>query len=189
MTEDQLIERLRARRANSIGRIDMKTLPVPPLYEAVPCAWVDVSERVSGITFPTLLRSIYSEVGNGGFGPGGGLLGLTGGYPDSDGRTLLDRYQYLLGEGWVDGLLPLFDWGDGAWSAADARSSTGTIVTADESGFTETAFDLKSWFSAWTEGADLHSEIYEIEDAVIVNPFTRKSMGVRRRGRAKGKLL
>ena len=189
MTEDEVIERLRVRRANPVDRIDMKTLPVPPPYAAVPLSVVDASERALGVTFPVLLRRVYSEVGNGGFGPGAGLLGLVGGHPDADGRTLVERYQSLRGVGWREGLLPLFDWGDGTWSAADTRTLTGGIVTADESGFTKTAFELGSWFLAWTEGTDLHSEIYEIEDATIVNPFTRKSMAIKRRGKAKGKLL
>jgi len=47
-----MIERLLARRANSTGRIDTKALPAPPLYVAVPCTLVDVSERALGITFP-----------------------------------------------------------------------------------------------------------------------------------------
>jgi hypothetical protein len=187
MTHDQILERLRARRASETGRIDMK--PVPPLYEAATPALVDAFEQSLGITLPRLLRRIYVEVGNGGFGPGGGLLGLTGGYPDSDGRTLPEKYEDLLPEGWREGLLPLFDWGDGAWSAADARTSPGTMVTADECGFTETAYDLGSFFSAWTEGADLHAELWEVEDATIVNPFTRKSMPIKRRGKAKGKLV
>jgi hypothetical protein len=166
----------------------MKTLPTPALFGVATAALLRASEKTLGFALPVLLQKVYTEVGNGGFGPGGGLLGLEGGYADSDGRTLLERFQWLRSEGWKEGLLPLFDWGDGAWSCVDAFKSDGTIVTVDESGYTETRFDLVSWFSGWIEGVDLHSEIFETEDAVIINPFTRKPMVVKRRVKAKGKM-
>jgi len=39
------------------------------------------------------------------------------------------------------------------------------------------------------KGTDLHGEIYELGEATIINPFTRKPMVVRRREKAKGTLI
>lgn len=167
----------------------MQSLPVPTIYGIATAASVQLAEAVMGATFPSLLKQIYLEVANGGFGPGAGLLGVAGGYPDSDGRTAEAKYEWFLGQGWRRQLLPAFDWGDGSWSGIDLSTPSGQIITAEAKGFTQTRFDLSSWFSEWLAGTDLHSEIYEIEQAVITNPFTHKPMTVRRRGRAKGKLV
>ncbi|MFF0151836.1 hypothetical protein [Micromonospora sp. NPDC005203] len=57
--------------------------PLPPLEPAsVPA--VDDAERVLGHPLPPLLRRIYLEVANGGFGP---VLGVAGGCTDDLGRT------------------------------------------------------------------------------------------------------
>jgi len=46
-----------------------------------------------GFALPPLLERLYSEVGNGGFGPGYELCGLSGGFAeDLQGLTLPDLY-------------------------------------------------------------------------------------------------
>jgi hypothetical protein len=51
-----------------------------------------------GFPLPPLLRELYTQVGNGGFGPGYGIFGLEGGYIDPDiindfqGGTLVEWY-------------------------------------------------------------------------------------------------
>lgn len=62
-------------QARANGWID----PLPPLRPA-PLAAVREAEALAGMQLPTLLRRLYLEVGNGGFGPGYGLLGLRGGH-------------------------------------------------------------------------------------------------------------
>jgi hypothetical protein len=49
-------------------------------------------EKCLGFLLPPLLKRIYSEIGNGGFGPGYGLIGLTNGVPDDTGKTAPDIY-------------------------------------------------------------------------------------------------
>jgi len=101
---------------------------------------------------------IAKILANGGFGPGVGLLGLAGGYPDPDGRAAVVRYEWLRGQGWREHLLPAFDWGDGAWSCVDLSTPNGLIVTADDVGFTATRFDVESWFKEWLSGTPLHDK-------------------------------
>jgi len=186
MIYEKLLAGLRDRRAKPETRIDMKTVPSPPLYDVATEMAVRAAERDLEVELPALLSRIYREVGNGGFGPGAGQIGLANGYLDADGRTLPEKYRQLRSEGWRERLLPLWDWGDAAWSCVDASSVNADIVTVGELGFVRTEFSLETWLSAWLHGIDLHGEIFEIGDATIVNPFTRKPMTVKRRVRAMG---
>jgi len=54
-------------------------LPDPELQLAATAEAVNAAEQAVGFPFPCLLRRLWTEVGNGGFGPGYGLLGLEGG--------------------------------------------------------------------------------------------------------------
>jgi|GEM_PF-2408307 len=52
---------------------------------------VQVAEARLGQILPSLLRDIYLQIGNGGFGPTYGLHGLENGYPYGD-KTIVDSY-------------------------------------------------------------------------------------------------
>jgi hypothetical protein len=56
----------------------------------------------------------------------------------------------------------------------------------DEAGLMPTRNTLSSWLEAWVSGVDLIMETFEFFDATVTNPFTKKPMAVKRRGRAKG---
>lgn len=183
MTEDELLSAIRKRIVDPKLRIDMTTVETPPLYGAPSAKALDAAEAQVGFPLPALLHRLYTEVGNGGFGPGAGLVGVDGGHPDADGRTIGALYADLRAQGWPEGLLPLCDWGCGAWATMDAN---GRIVTMDEAGPTRTRFTLASWLEAWVSGVDLSGETFETEDGIMTNPFTKKPMAVKRRGRAKG---
>src|SRR5687767_4174627 len=83
-------------------------------------------ERQFGFAFPPLLKRIYTEIGNGGFGPGYGLIGLSNGVPDDAGNTGPAIYK-LFRDGdpedphwkWPEGLLPICDWGCAIRSCVD----------------------------------------------------------------------
>ena len=77
-------------------------------------AGVANDERLLGFALPPLMRRIYMEIGNGGFGPGYGLIGLTNGVPDDTGKTGPAIYQQFRRAGsevrnwkWPDRLLPI----------------------------------------------------------------------------------
>lgn len=174
---DDLLQALRDKRSDPAARTD--TQRARPLYPPTTDAVVVAAEREMGLALPPLLRRVYVEVGNGGFGPGFGLLGLAGGHADVDGRHLPEKYLLLRSQGWPASLLPLWDWGCGSWSCADAATTEGTIVTMDEYGRTRTAFSLASWLHEWARGTNLYEEIYEMGSAIILNPFTRKPMAIK----------
>jgi hypothetical protein len=184
--DDALLERLKLRIREPRSRIDMDTLSSPPLYAPVGPRIVAETEEALRLRLPNLLSRVYCEVANGGFGPGGGLLGLDGGHLSADGLTLVQTYQSFLVGGWPVGLLPLWDWGDAMWSGVDASTVDATIVTHDETGPTGTRFSLQTWLSEWLGDVDLFPEIYELEDAILTNPLTQRPVRRKRRGLAKG---
>lgn len=184
VTEDELIDAIRAKIADAGHRIDMKTISTPPVYSAACSAAIMHTEQELGFRLTPLLRRLYMEIANGGFGPGAGLIGVEGGYTDADGRGLGQLYNAFRADGWPEWLLPLWDWGDGAWSCVDTHAQDERIIVMDEVGPTRTRFVLQTWLEAWVAGVDLLREVFHVEDAVIMNPFTRKPMSVKRRGRA-----
>ena len=189
MNEEDLIACVRARIVDPKSRIDSRTTGTPRLYGVATPEALDAAAAEMGVPLPALLRRLYSEVENGGFGPATGLIGVSGGHTNIDGESLNAAYTKLRVQGWPEGILPLCDWGDGAWACVDARTSDQRIVTMDESGPTQTNFTLRSWLEAWVSGADLLPETFEIEDGILTNPFTQKPMAVKRRGRARGTRL
>src|SRR5215471_5371863 len=54
------------------------------------------TETLLGFTLPPFLRTAYTELGNGGFGPAYGLRGTVGGFADATG-TIVQHYQGICG--------------------------------------------------------------------------------------------
>lgn len=106
-------------------------------------------------------------------------------YPDLDGQTLVTTYQRFRTGEWPPQLLPLWDWGDTMWSCVDVAEGF-AVVTHDGSGATRTTFTLQSFLGGWLDGMDLFAALYEIEDAVMSNPFTGKPIPRRKVGKAIG---
>lgn len=186
MNMNDLLSAVRDRIVEPKLRVDLSSSRTPPLYPMATTAALDAAEDAIGSALPELLRRLFSEVENGGFGPGAGLVGVEGGHTDVDGRTLGASYAALRSRGWPEGVLPLCDLGDAAWSCLDGRSSDHRILTMNQGEVTQTTFTLSSWLAAWVSGVNIENETFDLEDAVIVNPFTKKPTTVKRRARAKG---
>jgi SMI1 / KNR4 family (SUKH-1) len=187
MTDDDLVAAIRSRIANPKLRIDFTTVGIPPIYGIASDTDLDSCEAEIGMPLPTMLRRLYLEVENGGFGPGAGILGVTGGHTDVDGRTLSALYTALQSQGWPRAILPISDLGDGAWSCIDGHGGTGErVLTMNGAQLTQTKFDLSSWLGAWVTGTDMNCETFEFEDGSMLDPFTKRLVGVKRRREAKG---
>ncbi|MGC5284825.1 hypothetical protein [Micromonospora sp. DT231] len=125
--------------------------PLPPLAPASAQA-VDDAERVLGHPLPPLLRRIYLEVANGGFGP---VLGVAGGGTDDLGRTAIDR----LSPREPAGLLPIAYWGCAIYSYVDCRGRGAMMWGFDpNSGLGEHSFyaegiSLVDWLDGWLTGS------------------------------------
>jgi len=121
-----LIQRLQQRNADreraTDGRIHPRKTIAPAAVEELQGV-----ERAIGFKLPELLRAIYLEVGNGGFGPEYGIIGTKGG-AQLDGYTLETCYLNMMHLEkqnavwkWPKRLLPLANYGCGMWSCIDGE--------------------------------------------------------------------
>jgi len=126
---------------------------LPPLRPASSRA-VEEAEHRLGHPLPPLLRRLYLQVANGGFGPGTGVLGLAGGHRDDLGRTALDRLDLRD----PPGLLPLDHWGCAIYSYVDCANPGAQMWGFDphsglaEHSFYPEGFSLTEWLRRWLHG-------------------------------------
>jgi len=108
-------QHLAARAAGGVVRL-------PPLTPASQDA-VTQAEQLVGHRLPRLLRRLYLEVGNGGCGPGYGILGVRGGHSDEGHRNAVDLFPWSWSPSAPPAaaavLLPVCYWGCGIYSLVD----------------------------------------------------------------------
>jgi hypothetical protein len=172
MTE--LITAIRARLRTQ--QVDMHWSAPPPPKPADP-ADIAADEKRLGFALPPLLKRIYVEIGNGGFGPGYGLTGLTNVVPDDLGHTVPASYELRRHQDpadskwkWPFALLPICHWGCAIVSCVDCSNSNFAMrvfdpnVHDDEQDWTDSSFDdaasFEAWIGAWADGGDLWEKMY-----------------------------
>lgn len=167
---DTLLKRIRAR----LPRIDMyEDMDCPMPAPNPPLTWHEWSQAQAALDFdlPELFLRILSEIGNGGFGPAYGLMGLgPGGFTDDMGKTCDRLYADFRKTHpmtptwqWPKGLLPIATlgcamyhcldvpndrmmiWEPNAW---DEKDPLGTCLFV-------TDLTLYDWFDRWADGDDL----------------------------------
>ncbi|MGW2525034.1 SMI1/KNR4 family protein [Streptomyces sp. NPDC001617] len=145
MTEDGIVTAVRA-------AVTSKKNPVPASPDAVAGA-----EEVFGYPLPPLLRRLYLEVANGGFGPRSGILGVPGGEWRGNWADIVDVYQAFSSapdNPVPDGLIWLFDWGDAIWSLVDCRDPEGPMWGWDpHDGLDGALFPMGQNFAEWLTDA------------------------------------
>ena len=150
-------------RADSIER-SMTTPADMPLPAVASEAQLAAAERQLGFALPLLLRRLYAEVANGGFGPGAGILGIVGGWATDRRQTVEDLYSEMLDAAhenrhwvWPGGLLPIVD-RSGAYTCVDAATPPHRIVEFDfeeldeegrDGGWSRAFRDVAPSFEAW----------------------------------------
>ena len=125
---DELIRRIAARAQNPKTINDMAEGVTPP-YVLPPLTSLEKVAEVEkklGFGLPELLRRLYTEIADGGFGPGYGLVGIEGdrnSYLGSDLAANYDNYMREssteFGAPWQPRLLPILTWGCGILSCVD----------------------------------------------------------------------
>jgi hypothetical protein len=189
MDNDSLINAVRMRAANPLTRTDWAARAPTQLATGATQQQIAEGERALGCTLHHLHRRLLQDVGNGGFGPGDGLIGLPGGRVDDEGRSVLELRQSLFadpaGAGIPACVVPLWDWGDGAWACLDEE--TGNVLIVDERRITDTEVSLSACMSDWVAGAELVEKLFTFEERSGINPFTRKPMTARLRSHPVGK--
>jgi hypothetical protein len=165
VTADGLYRRIYERRSPAYlkARRDGLAEPLPPLVTATAGAVASAEERI-GFALPPLLRRLYLEVGNGGFGPGYGLLGLPDGH-GGDQETSLGLYRQAHDNPssfWsflAPGLLPVCSWGCAIYSLVDCSQPDGPMWGWDpnpgppggEALYPERR-TLAEWLGRWLDG-------------------------------------
>jgi hypothetical protein len=138
---------------------------------------LEADEEQLGFELPSLLKRIYLEIGNGGFGPGYGMIGMSSGVPDSMGKTAPEIYRLLRSKSledpvwfWPDRLLPICEWGCAICSCVDCAVPNFPIRIFDPNlhndaelwsdAFFDEAESFEAWITAWAFGADLWQTSY-----------------------------
>jgi hypothetical protein len=124
---------------------DMSTPANADLPAPADVATLEATEARLGFALPRLLRRIYVEIADGGFGPGTGLFGtarLVSEYEELRSEPYLPR-----GPRWADGLLPIVDRNPG-FDCVEAAS--GRVVAWDPEGLTERSGE-RAWQRTFTE--------------------------------------
>jgi hypothetical protein len=92
---DDLIRRIKARVADPMRALDSAAWvrPIPTIAPPATTADVDAAEARFGFPIPPLLRRLYTEVGNGNWGPNYGLNGIPIGGDEPDENDIVGVYQ------------------------------------------------------------------------------------------------
>ncbi len=166
MDDSQLLSRLRARRP----RTDMP--PLRGLPGVLSAGQVVETTRTLGFAPPDLLVRMFRTIGNGGFGPGYGFMGLAGGSGDDRRRTSVEVYHWLReeddGEDLLpgeepcppmipEGMLPIAYLGCCIYFCVDCQAGDEQIWLfdgdADDNQLQPFGMDLRQWLHDW-EGGD-----------------------------------
>jgi hypothetical protein len=170
--------------------------PLPPPATADQVA---DAEAAIGAPLPELLRRLYLEVANGGFGPGYGLLGVgPGGWTDDHRHDLVEMQASMRapidepGEPddgdarwtWPATLLPVAHLGCGVYACVDASQPGAPVLEYDpsdldwdddgypldeEEAFVEVSPTLQAWLEAWVEGSSWAEQQAAEEAELLAN--------------------
>jgi hypothetical protein len=134
------------------GMVRMMQTPAPTRRRPpAPPALVDAAEAALGLRLPTLLVRVYTEVADGGVGPGGGLLPLL----ERNGRrtqSLVEAYESVCdasehgyGAPWPRHLLPIASWDDGVLAVVDTTDPAHPVYEVDYAAVEEDDEDATPW--------------------------------------------
>jgi hypothetical protein len=189
MKSSELLQAIRERAA--VKRTKQELSKGLQLYPPATTETIELAESKLGFKLPTFLKAVYTEVGNGGFGPGYGVVGLPGGFLD-DGRDITGLHELLSRPDesepqwiWPAYLVPICNWGCAIYTCVDAFTDEGVTFTFDPNGheigepidnlFGRTHDSIESWFLDWVNEVPQWDLMFEEDTAratMITNPFT-----------------
>ncbi|MBN9389317.1 MAG: SMI1/KNR4 family protein [Chloroflexi bacterium] len=167
---DALIKQIKLQRVFNppqfVSEKGSRPIPLPP---PVTVEELDEAEKRMNLRLPELLRELYLYVGNGGFGPEYGILGITpAGWKDDFGDTAFSYYLKIIeppiyNENYI-GLLPICYYGCAEHIFLDCKSEDGRIILPNED-IESASLNLREWLEKWlNEGGTtflLMEEFYE----------------------------
>ena len=146
---------------------------------------VHQAEKLLQLKFPSLLVECLTQVGNGGFGPGYGLIGIQG--SESDFGDLVNTCMQIrrdrADKQWTHDLLPFCAWGCNIFACVDCKTSDVWILRGEaEHELERTSLSLEAFLSRWLDGAS-GSELLESfrlakKSITVRDPVTGKDMEV-----------
>lgn len=166
-TRERLLELLHERAVASSRATDMAKLGPFPHFEPATHMMISACESQLGFDLPEIYRDALRTVGNGGFGPGYGILGIGeyGAHDDLD-RDLVDCYgsHKLVNTAyacwhWPDGVLPFCYYGCDIYACVNCLQSPFRVylfdpIHMDQSvplpdAYLDEAASLEGWFAGW----------------------------------------
>ncbi len=176
--DEQLIERVTKHALSH---------PTPWSYTIASEGAINETESILGFRLPEFLRACYLKIGNGGFGPGYGIIGVQSGH-ESDFGNLVETLKTLKegrewdGYEWPQGLLPFLNWGCNIYSCVDCLDSRHPVYTSEECVPRLDGFSFDKFFDLWIEGVCiLDYQPPRAERIDIMNPFTKKKSSISKR--------
>ena len=173
-----LFEAVKARAEGPETRTDMgAALPVAPRL-----AEGDLASSIERLGFrpPDFFVALLQEIGNGGFGPGYGFIGLEGGEVNEQEETAVDFYcasRTAFPDDptwhWPEALLPFCGWGCAIYTCLDCSDAEMRLVHWDPNvwepgtdpkvGMIPMEDTLPEWLQAWVDGVNLWDRMYGTE--------------------------
>jgi len=179
MDDTQIIEAVRFRASNPRRRTDQSDTSRTAAASPASSYQISEAERSLGFPLPELLKKLLQEVGNGGYGPGYGLIGTPGGFSDDLGNSFVSLYEAFASKDpddpawdWPTGLVPICHWGCAICSCVDCLHDNGMYVwdpnvweagQSPKIAIRALSRDLRSWLAAWSNDTDLWTEMYSAE--------------------------
>ena len=132
------------------------------------------AERQLGFSLHPLLRKLYTDVADGGFGPEYLLLPLFGADIDS----VVGEYAAFTAERekdqriWPVGVVPVLTYGCGMYAGVDCTDPNGAVLLYEPNGGTENpaeawfldAEGLAAWLEAWIAGTGWYREESDLDE-------------------------
>lgn len=172
---DEIISQISAYIADPESETDVVQVTYPPTTAEK----IEAVEKELGFELPPLLKRLYTEVGNGGFGPAYGFAGVDGCGTDEGHHDIVTLYQWHQSEegkrhfpNWPQRMLKAVCLGCGMYAAIDCSTSDYNVLLYDpnledvdggnedeEKYLTNCLFpyriSLNKWLYAWAKGEDV----------------------------------
>lgn len=140
------------------------------VYPPVSTNELENAEQKLGFQLPQILRTAYLQVGNGGFGPGYGLLALNRDGSPNFHMNLVDWYLECTRPSnssvWPREYIDVCNWGDGITSAVKWTDPGSPVYRCNGDQYEEGSFEqvmkmespaLKTWLENWLDGRPMFS--------------------------------
>jgi hypothetical protein len=178
---DILIQKIKMRATTRSTQIDMGEIPSNTIASPMTEQELSAAEKQLGFPLPDLLKKLCAAIGNGGYGPGYGLIGVMGGAKDDQGHDAIQLYNLYCQPDpddptwkWPEGLLPICNWGCAIYSCIDCMAENAPVIIFDPKMHDESwsqcfirhKESLASWISAWAGGTNLWNDAYGDANAI-----------------------